>query len=235
MYTYAHTQQKYYFNFLLEFWNCLCNTNFLPMFPWAYKTYHIYTSCYGQPSVCSKRLWVDVCTPCSFHRWRFSLAQCRKVSEYWSQAILSPTQTYQRTCWNYYQPCCRCCFLHMVIKLKHKIYLPNVESFKQIPKENATKLFENLEIEIQQQINIILFMCDGSEGSSSFLTLFSTFRNYFNTTYSFLRISQTCPNTSTVPSTPEWCRGEGGGGGGGAQAPPPPPPPPHTHTHFFAK
>ena len=32
----------------------------------------------------------------------------------------------RRYCWIYYHQCCRCCFLHMVIKVKYKTYLSDI-------------------------------------------------------------------------------------------------------------
>ena len=46
--THAHTQNCHY-NFLLQFLNCPCNTDFLPMFPSAYKTNHIYATVIIKP------------------------------------------------------------------------------------------------------------------------------------------------------------------------------------------
>ena len=46
--THAHTQNCHY-NFLLQFLNCPCNTDFLPMFPSAYKTNHIYATVITKP------------------------------------------------------------------------------------------------------------------------------------------------------------------------------------------
>ena len=43
------------------------------------------------------RPWVDISTLYSFYRWRFSLALCRKVSEYWSQTILSRLRVIERS------------------------------------------------------------------------------------------------------------------------------------------
>ena len=54
-----HTYKNYHYDFLLEFWNCSCNTNFLHLFLSTYKTHHIYASYYG------------ISTVCSFYRWLF--------------------------------------------------------------------------------------------------------------------------------------------------------------------
>ena len=128
LHTHTYTCTNYHYNFLLEFWNCACNTNFYVCF------HHIS----DQTSVCSKRSWVDFSIVYSFYCWLFSLAPCRKISEYWSQAILSQTQNYEKNYGNYYQSCCICCLdfcLHS-----------NIENFKQFSKENATKLLENSRI-----------------------------------------------------------------------------------------
>ena len=96
------TPPKNYNSFLLEFRNCLCNKNFLPRFPVAYKTHCIYASCYDQTSTHSKCYWIDISTVNSFYCWVFFLVPCQKVWEYWSQIILSQTQSYWKKCWNYY-------------------------------------------------------------------------------------------------------------------------------------
>ena len=46
------------------------------------------------------------------------------------------------------------------------------------------------------QKSLTYWIYDGSEGSSSLLTLFSASRNYFNTTYLYSNISQAYHNTS---------------------------------------
>lgn len=91
--------------FFLEFQSCLCNTKFLPLVPSDYKTHHIYTSYHVQTSV-------QVSLVC----WLFFFCPFRKIIGYWSQAILSQTQSYWKKYSNYYQSCC----VHMAIKLKHK-------------------------------------------------------------------------------------------------------------------
>ena len=48
LYTRTHTKDCHY-NFLLEFRNCPCNRNFLPLFPSAYKTLHIYATVITKP------------------------------------------------------------------------------------------------------------------------------------------------------------------------------------------
>ena len=53
----------------------------------------------------------------------FSLALCQKILEYWSWRTLFKAQSYLKKCWCYYQSCWRSCLLHMVIKLKDKIFL----------------------------------------------------------------------------------------------------------------
>ena len=52
-YTHRHTQTNYLYNFLLEFRNCHCNTNFLLLFSSADKTHYIYGSCRSSHFRCS--------------------------------------------------------------------------------------------------------------------------------------------------------------------------------------
>ena len=56
----------------------------------------------------------------------FSLAPYWKVLEYKTQAILYWDQNCQMKWWNYYQLFCRCCSLHMLIKIKRKTYLSDI-------------------------------------------------------------------------------------------------------------
>ena len=101
VYTRAHTKKSLY-NFLLEFRNCPCYTNSLPLFPSNYKTHCIYASCHDQIFVRSKRPWVDISAVYRFYPWFFSLAPSWNVSELWSQAILSKTQSCEKKYWNYF-------------------------------------------------------------------------------------------------------------------------------------
>ena len=70
---------------------------------------------------------------------------------------------YQKRCLNCHQPCCRCCFLHMVMKLKCKTYLSNIPlkfwKFQSIFWKKCYKIvwkFQNKK-KMQQQINIVWF------------------------------------------------------------------------------
>ena len=56
----------------------------------------------------------------------------------------------------------------------------------------------NVKIKLEDNFPLICTFLnyDDSEGWSSLLTLFTTSRNYFNTAYLFLRISEAYPNTS---------------------------------------
>ena len=119
--------QKLPYVFLVEFRIGHCNTNFIPLFPSVYKTHHIYASCHDQTSVSSKLCWVNIIAVYKFYRWLFSSAPCLEVLEYWSQAILLRLRVINTfKCWNYYQSCCRGCFLHMIIKLKRETYLSDI-------------------------------------------------------------------------------------------------------------
>ena len=81
----AGLKKMFHYNCLLDFWNWPYNTNFFPLFLLAYKNHHIYTSCYDQTSVCSKKPWAVINNAYSFYPNRpFSLAPCQKISDYWS-------------------------------------------------------------------------------------------------------------------------------------------------------
>ena len=73
------TLPKNYNSFFLEFRNCPCNKNFLPLFPVAYKTHCIYASCYDQTSTHSKCYWIGISTVNSFYCVVFFLVPCQKV------------------------------------------------------------------------------------------------------------------------------------------------------------
>ena len=104
--TKIHTRTHTKLPIIIFFWNFEIvpwNTSFLPQFPSAYKTRHICASSYNQVSICSKHSWIDISTMHSFYRWLFSsMVPCRTVSEYWSQVILSWTQSYRNKCYQWF-------------------------------------------------------------------------------------------------------------------------------------
>ena len=111
----THTHKNYHYNFLPL--NLPLNFGIVPATQAFFLCFHrfkkptIFTlAVMTKPLLCSKRPWVVISTVYNSYRWLFSFAQCWNVSECWSQTILSQTHSYRKKCWNYYQPCCRCCF-----------------------------------------------------------------------------------------------------------------------------
>ena len=118
-----HTHKNYNYVFLLEFWNCSCNTNFLPLFPSAYKTHHISASCYDETSAQNVfGLTLVLCIVFiadffpSFHVESTEVKQFRLRLRVIGRNIGTIVGII----------CCRCCFLHIVVKLKHKTYLSDI-------------------------------------------------------------------------------------------------------------